>query len=217
MPNAKRPLGSLAEWPLRPPAILAKESLLSWMSERWGAFSAAAGPRRYVIGAIVSVVIAFSDHIWSWFGNASMTGLLGVPSWAMAIIIALCMIAYWLLEHLVHLRRRIRGARYELAQLRSRGVAIRNEGRSITNRQKLEDWGKSSLDWNEEVIASIKKINEADAEWFSVLDVVPDPRLPIEHTSTVDLKMSADHHKLYREHDLRLKRLGEMLYEIWDR
>jgi hypothetical protein len=190
---------------------------MSWISERWGAFSAAAGPRRYIIGGIISVVIAFSDHIWSWFGNASMTGLLGVPSWAVAIIVALGMIAYWLLEDLVHLRRRMRGARYELAKLRSQGVAIRNEGTSITHRQTLENWKKRTLDWNEEVIANIKMINEADAEWFSILDVVPEPRIPIERTSTVDLTLSADHHKLYREHDLRLKRLGEMLYEIWER
>lgn len=169
------------------------------------------------MGGILTVVIALSDHIWSRFGNVSMAGLLGIPSWAVAIFVALAMIAYWLLEYLVYLRRRMRGARYELAQLRSQGVAIRNEGRSIIDRQKFEDWNKRSLDWNEQVIANIKKINEADAEWFSILDVVPDARLPIEHTSAVDLKMSADHHKSYREHDLRLKRLGEMLYEIWER
>src|ERR1022692_1092297 len=103
---------------------------MRWIAERWAAFSVAAGPRRYVIGAIVSAVIAFSDHLWSALGNTSMTKLIGVPSWAVGILVALTLIAYWLLEELVQLRRRISGARHELAKLRTAGVAIRNDGLS---------------------------------------------------------------------------------------
>jgi hypothetical protein len=190
---------------------------MGWIRERWAAFSAAAGPRRFIIGAVISVIIGISDHLWSWLGNTSMAKLLGIPSWAVAIIVALLLISYWLLEYLVQLRRRIRGARAELAELRKDGVALRNEGRSISDKATFAKWKKATLDWDEKVIAAIKKINEADAVWFSVLDVVPEPRLPIEDTSQVDLILSAAHHKAYREHDYRLRRLGEMLYELWER
>jgi hypothetical protein len=182
---------------------------MGWVSDRWRAFSAAAGPRRYVMGAIISVVIALSDHLWAVLGNTSMTALVGIPSWGIGLVVALCLVNYWLLEYLVDLRRRIGGARHELARLRTAGVVIRNEGMSITNVDAWKDWEKRASTWNDDVIASIKKINEADAEWFSILDVVPEARLPISATLPLDLRVSAAHHKLYREHDFRLKRLAE--------
>jgi hypothetical protein len=111
----------------------------------------------------------------------------------------------------------MRGARFELAKLRTEGVAIRNEGRSISHKQVLSKWEKKVGDWNSAVISSMGEINQADAEWFSVMDVIPDARLPIENTIPNDLTASAVHHKLYREHDFQLRRLGEMLYEIWER
>src|SRR5262249_55553559 len=156
--------------------------VMRWLSERWDAFSAAAGPRRFVIGAIISVVIALTDHVWSLLGNVSMTRILGIPSWGAGIIVALLLVAYWLLEYLVQLRRRMRGARFELAKLRTEGVVIRNEGRSISHKQALSKWEKKVGDWNSAVILSMGEINQADAEWFSVMDVIPDARLPIENT-----------------------------------
>ena len=72
-------------------------------------------------------------------------------------------------------------------------------------------WEKEAKDWNEKVLEEMKKLDEADALWFSVLDNVPEPRIkfykPYNHKDP--------HDKLYREHDLRLRRLGEMLQTNW--
>lgn len=176
---------------------------------RWDAFSAAVGPRRYVIGAVVAVVIGFVD----WF--SAQTGFaFGVPSWIAAIIVILTLNFFWLLEYIVLLRRRIRGARFDLAKLRAVGVKLRNQGRSISTDAELEYWEKQTLVWNDEVIKNIRAINEADAEWFSILDTVPAARIPLA-TSPAG-KVNA-HFKAFCEHDFRVKRLGKMIYRIWER
>jgi hypothetical protein len=189
---------------------------VGWISERWGSFSAAAGVRRYVIGGIVSIIIAVSDHLWPSLGF-SVSSVLGLPSWALGVIIALLLISYWLLEHVTELRLRMKGARLELAKLRATGVALRNEGMWIADREVLRRWERRVEKWNKDVIKNIAKINEADAEWFSILDVVPPGRLSIERTLNNDLQRSAHHNKLYREHDFRLRRLGQMIYRLWER
>lgn len=186
---------------------------MGWVSERWKAFTSAAGVRRYVIGGIITLAIALFDLVRPLLEGVGMTALVGMPSWALAIIVALGLIAFWLLERLVKLERQIKGARLELARLRTDGVALRNEGRGFLGTEPAwPDWEKRVLQWNDDVIANIKKINEADAEWFSVLDVVPPPRLKPHAYPGSD-----GHNKLYPEHDFRLKRLGEMIYSVWER
>jgi hypothetical protein len=95
------------------------------LSERWAAFSTAAGPRRYVLGGLFTLAIAISDTVRVYFFGSDESILNRVPSWMFAIVFALALISFWFLDYLAVLRRRISGARFELAKLRTEGVAIR--------------------------------------------------------------------------------------------
>lgn len=189
---------------------------MGWPSDRWRAFSHAAGHRRYVLGSLVAIVLGGFDWIRPWLGNfPTMTGLVGFPSLVVGVIVAILLVAYWLLERVVYLENRIYRARGELARLRRKGVELRNEGRhSITTKAKWEEWQPRAAKWNKDVILSLKDISEADAEWFAVLDVVPSPRLPPENAPRESPEQEA-FLKLYKEHDFRVKRLGEMVYSLW--
>jgi hypothetical protein len=188
---------------------------MGWISERWNALKRAAGHRRYVIGGIITLALAGFDIVRSMLGGIpSMTALVGLPSWVVALLVFLCLVIYWLLERLVYLEHRINIARADLARLRTKGVEIRNRGiREIDTEQKWDAWRNEASNWNNDVIEALRKNNEADAEWFSVLDIVPNPRIAIE--ALPPQQAATDFVKLYREHDLRVKRLGEMVYELW--
>jgi hypothetical protein len=191
------------------------ELTMGWASDRWDAFNAAAGPRRYIMGGIVTIVIATADFARSWLTGRGLEWLVGVPSWLIAIIVALGLVAFWLLEHLAQLRRRMRGARLDLAKLRSEGVALRNAGVTMAD-DAWELWQEKVLKWNQNVIRNIREINEADAEWFTTLDIVPPPRIEVRVVPRDPQTLQA-HGKLFREHDFRLKRLGRMIYRLWER
>src|SRR2546425_6555074 len=126
---------------------------MGWLSERWAAFSAAAGPRRYVLGGLFTLAIAISDTVRVYFFGSDESILNRIPSWMFAVVFALALISFWLLDYLAVLRRRISGARFELAKHRTEGVAIRNEGMSITDRASFEAWEKRATTWNDAVIA----------------------------------------------------------------
>ena len=59
------------------------------------------------------------------------------------------------------------------------------------------------------VIENIDMIDKGCAEWFRVLDIVPAPRL--EGNSYWGNQVT----KIYAEHDLRLKRLDDLIQELW--
>jgi hypothetical protein len=170
----------------------------------WRAFNNAAGPRRYLIGSTVTLLVGLFDR----FIPMGLREVLGVPSWAVGVLTALGFIVFWLLQRLVELERRMRGARLKLAQLRAAGVALRNEARTPLDLEAFADWKLRIAAWNMEVVAEIRKVSEGDAEWFSILDIVETPRIPI-HVSLQGDDLD------YRMHDLRLKRLGDMIYNLW--
>ena len=178
------------------------------------AFKAAAGTRRYIIGAVCVGVIGAVDWIYAKLKAANMmTELIGLPSWVIATWVAAGFVIYWLLDHAVKLQRRMGGARVELSNLRAEGVEIRNTGRhKFADEPSYLAWKKSVIDWEANVVAAISKVNEADAEWFKVLDVVPIPaRLPFYKKHDPE-----DLHELhYRMHDCRLDRLGKMILNLW--
>lgn len=183
-----------------------------WIAERKGVLESAAGVRRYVVAGLIALVVGAFDYLRRVTEQRGMTALVGMPSWAVGIVVFLAIVGWWLLERLVKLERQMKGARLELAKLRVDGVALRNEGRRMTGYEETwKNWSTRALKWNDDVIASMKKLNEADAEWFSVLDVVPPARLALTKAG------SLDHEKLYQEHDFRLRRLGEMIYGVWTR
>jgi hypothetical protein len=181
---------------------------MGWFSDRFSALAAAAGHRRYVIGGIITATIAFSDYIRNRIFGGSESALLQIPSWVYAVFVGLGFVLWWLLEELVRLRRQIKGARFELARLRAEGVAIRNDGMGISSETDFAEWERRALIWNDRVIESMRKISEADAEWFSILDVVTAPRVGTGFKY-------GPFQKLFGEHDLRVKRLGKMIYRLW--
>ena len=176
---------------------------------------AALGIRRYILLSMVAGLAG----IFAWlFAHLEKIGLPVPPGlplpWAAAIAVIFVIVAWALLEYSVTLGRRISGARVELSRLRAKGVDIRNDGRfAFPDESSWLDWKQKAEDWNTEVIAAIGKVNEADAQWFSILDIVPEPRLPMKVEDPS--KLYDGHMKLYREHDCRVARLGEMVRELW--
>jgi hypothetical protein len=86
---------------------------------RWRAFADAAGHRRYLLAALVSAALAFADWLqWAvppilskTFGLAlrpEAPGMIfGFPSWLLGITLGLGVIAWWLLEYAVSLKKQL--------------------------------------------------------------------------------------------------------------
>lgn len=185
----------------------------------WGeirsVIKAALGIRRYILLSMVAGLAGIFAWLFAHLEKLGLPVLPGLPlPWAAAIAVIFVIVVLALLEHAVKLQRRISGARVELSHLRAKGVGIRNDGRfGFRDEISWLDWKQEAEDWNTEVIAAIGKVNEADAQWFSILDIVPEPRLPMK-VKTLN-KLYEGHMKLYREHDCRVARLGEMVRELW--
>lgn len=180
------------------------------------AINAAMGPRKYIIFTLCSGVTVAVDWLYSKIeATGKPVPLLGVPSWVVATWVGTGLIVYWLLDHLVKMRDRIKGARLELARLRTSGVDLRNHGRHlIGSKIPWKKWEKDVTDWDLNVIDCLKNVNEAAAEWFKVLDVVPSPRLQvIEFLQDQDERDA--HLDLYKWHDFRLTRLEKLIWIIW--
>lgn len=147
--------------------------------------------------------------------------LWGVPDWVWALWGGTLVLLFFIIEYATRLRLRIRGVRVGLSKLRTEGVNIRNDGEWVFQTQnELNAWQAKVIDWNKRVIEEIRKINEADAEWFSVLDVVGPPRVPIKlnqitYQMLQILTWVDDQQRIYTQHDNRLSRLGEMVRSLW--
>lgn len=178
------------------------------IKRRFSIIRVALGSRRYLLAPVFGSIAGFFSWLADEFNKAGMNALVGFPPWAVATIVMLLMIAWWLLEYAEKLQTQISGTRAHLSALLSKGVEIRNDGRGkFPDQDSWIAWEESAVNWNSEVIEAIRKVNEADAQWFAVLDVVPSPRLKFDPTHIA-------HTKLYREHDFRLKRLGDMVQNL---
>ena len=93
-------------------------------------------------------------------------------------------------------------ARLELAKLRTEGVSLRNRCVPLTT--SLPEWIAECQGWTGRVIETIKKISQADAEWFKTLDAVPPPRLFLESSNPAQILT-------YRVHDFYLVKLEELI------
>jgi hypothetical protein len=98
-----------------------------------------------------------------------------------------------------------------LAQLRSQGIALRNESAQLMFTSHLDAWSSKIIDWMNEVTEAIKPVSEADSIWFGTLGEVPEPRVPIPN-----LRLGGDADRTmfistFRQHDFRLKRLDDLL------
>jgi len=96
-----------------------------------------------------------------------------------------------------------------LARLRREGVAIRND----SCRLELEDadfnaWSLEVGKWRERTAYVIEQIDAADAEWFRILDIVPEPREPLLMPRK---KHEGKHFAAHRQHDFRLAKLEQLI------
>jgi hypothetical protein len=122
---------------------------------------------------------------------------IGVPVVAaFALVYGTYRYVYW------EIARDAYGARDMLADLRTTGIALRNQGMHLG--VDIATWDRASLEWADKVTATIKQIDGPDAEWFKTLDAVPAARVR-------PLQLDAAHHKSFREHDYRLVRLEELI------
>lgn len=91
-------------------------------------------------------------------------------------------------------------AAFGLTKLRKEGVEIRNDAAFLG----VKFCGTCDQ-WAELVEDAIEEIDAADAEWFSTLDAVPDPRVPPPS------ELSESQLKCYREHDYKLLKLDSLV------
>lgn len=141
-----------------------------------------------------------------------------IPLWALAAVMGLRLILapYWAAKEDAAKIDAFEAAsasepfRVELATLRWRGVEIRNDVRDrVLSEAEWKAWENDVVTWNSAVVAAISKVNHADSLWFSILDVVPPPRLEMGH-------WAQEHEKhLYAMHDFRLARLDELIQKRW--
>jgi hypothetical protein len=195
---------------------------MQWVKERVDALKEVAGIRAYILLATVTAGAGYL--VWlveAATGYGVLT--LGLPKWAAAVIVFLAVTWVWLLEHTVKQRRRLRGARLDLATLRSEGVRIRNEIlRKNAAPEFFDEWIARTREWNDRVVGSLRNISVGDAEWFSVLDVVPPARLGLEFEFVgggSDFLTNEDKRneirRAFQHHDFRLARLGDMIQRLW--
>lgn len=193
--------------------------MLFWLKQHWEVVKAALGVRRFLLTPLIGSVIGMVDWVLAKLNQSGMITLVGVPSWMIGICVAISLVLWWMIKFAVKLRQQISGSRTALSRLRAAGVAIRNDGRDIfTKRADFNIWNTRVDQWEKEVVQAIREVNEADAEWFAILDVVPKPRVKIRNLSTNSTdhpNWQGDHTRAYNQHDARLDRLGDMIRNLW--
>lgn len=198
---------------------------MQFISDYRLAFKEACGSYYPIIGLVIAAVIGRLDWLYrKWLEAFQPQGappdtegtsmIFGFPSWILGITFAFGWFLSFMWRRVVHLNRQIRDSRVRIAELRDEGVKIRNKGWSGLTNESWREWEQEALNWNAEIISEMRKISEADATWFSVLDVVPPPRL-FPAVLMQDGKIQEDFLKLYCEHDFRLARLGDMIRDLW--
>lgn len=183
----------------------------------WKTFQAAAGIRAPIFGLLVSLLIATFDRISRKLNELGLLPqhapeqIFGYPTWLFGLLCALALIVYWMWQYANKLRVQIEVARKKLAELRREGVALRNRGLlAFASQADLASWEKQTEDWHRDVCAAISEISIADSIWFETMDVVPSPRVLLHNQFN-----QVSHPKRYNEHDFQVRRLGEMVRDLW--
>lgn len=164
--------------------------------------------------AIISFLVDPLIDAISKTPEGAMRELMGAPIWAWGLIAAGVIMAVSSYEGMYRMRRRIKGGRRALSELRAKGVELRGLGRyDFADNSSWLQWKGRVLQWDQDVLTELRRINEADAVWFEVLDVVWwwYPRVPFRGTPGTNDEQK----KLYRELDARLDNLGEMIRDLW--
>ena len=109
-------------------------------------------------------------------------------------------------EEISRLQTRLRSAqdngkrRLALSELRTRGIAIRNNGMDRT--RDYREWDEERMSWMKNAISAINAIDSTDAEWFRTM--TPSPRLPA-------ISSDSSHQKVYQEHEYLLVKLESLI------
>jgi len=186
--------------------------MISYLKERWAVLKEALGASRYGLPNLVRGLVVLIGAAYLWAYGHAMTWLeLTFVSCAVGFSIL-----FWvLLDYCVKLTKQIREGRVQLSSLRKRGVELRNYGQGqVTSDASYDRWAADTLQWEKDVVAAIAKISAADAEWFEIMDVVPRPRLPLNISGVTNQQV---HVERYNQLDYQLKRLGEMIRDLWGR
>jgi hypothetical protein len=137
---------------------------------------------------LVGALLGVADHYWPHLQLLPLYGW-QIPIWAFATFFVgrLVMAPYWmwLEDQKVSPAKVDLAKRKRLSQLRSDGVARRH--------------------------AAISTIDEADADWFAILDAVPQSRVPVWPFK------GGQHLKAFGEHDYRLLRLDQLIQKFGSR
>ena len=138
--------------------------------------------------------------------------IFGFPSWILGLTFDFGWFFVFALKRVIQLNRQIKDARVAISSLREAGVELRNRGSTkLKTNADWESWRDETIQWEKDVYEAIKKISVADAEWFKTIDALP----LIPRVQLVKPINSDTHPKRYREHDFQLKRLGEMIRDLW--
>jgi len=156
---------------------------------------------------LVSAEVWLTNHTPDPISFALLTGLT-ISSWGMLLVSG-------------ELRKRVERSdahRLLLGQLRTEGVAIRNEvldppGGYLTD-SEWSDWEQRATEWARKSTAAVKGFSAADAEWFRTLDVVGPPRIPMPPQRGDDA-IQAQRYPSYAMHDCHLARLDQLIQKYW--
>lgn len=62
---------------------------------------------------------------------------------------------------------------FKLAQLRTSGVRLRNDGSLLTDPNALSKWIKDYTNWDKAVLKTLGKLSKGKSEWLRTLDKMP--------------------------------------------
>jgi hypothetical protein len=127
---------------------------MGWFGDRISAFSDGIGPRRFALGAVlVAVTTAVKYAASRWLGPGMS---LDFPPWMAGALVLLLLIAWWMLEYAVRLRRQLRGAVNLETSLDTLSQYF-DEGNSqlfnarITNAAEYGTWKAEWKQWDQKV------------------------------------------------------------------
>jgi hypothetical protein len=187
---------------------------MGWFGERKAAFRAAVRERQYVLPSLTLFVAAIAGIVVGQLQEMGLD-LNPVLPYLVGLFVVAIFLVFIILEDNVKLRNTIRGTRTDLSILREEGVGIRNRGvHPFKDEVSWTNWRESADHWSDKTIEKIREVNEADAVWFRTLDVVPPPRLEM-YGRVPGEPWLENRKKRFQELDFQVKRLGEMIRELW--
>ena len=74
------------------------------VKDQAAALKAAFGYRKYLILPIIGAVVGYVDWVAAKLDQVGLSNLVGIPSWAIGLFVALGAVAYRLLDYIVELR-----------------------------------------------------------------------------------------------------------------